>query len=107
LTDRQIDLLKKLEPLCREVRPYRDEVITLERGYEKSLDKIVDDEKEDSRPGKPTRRLPQKEAAVIGGIILVIAIIAIMTVKDTNKTTEMKDTNKTTKEYLQNRLKRD
>ena len=98
-TDRQIDLLKKLEPLCREVRPYRDEVITLERGYEKSLDKIDDDEKEESRPGKPTRRLPQMVAIGLG-IFLVLAIIAPKTEKDAK---EMKDTNKTTKEYLQNR----
>jgi hypothetical protein len=98
-TDRQIDLLKKLEPLCREVRPYRDEVITLERGYEKSLDKIDDDEKEESRPGKPTRRLPQMVAIGLG-IFLVLAIIAPKTEKNAK---EMKDTNKTTKEYLQNR----
>ena len=98
-TDRQIDLLKKLEPLCREVRPYRGEVITLERGYEKSLDKIDDDEKEESRRGKPTRRLPQMVAIGLG-IFLVLAIIAPKTEKNAK---EMKDTNKTTKEYLQNR----
>ena len=80
-------------------RPYRGEVITLERGYEKSLDKIDDDEKEESRRGKPTRRLPQMVAIGLG-IFLVLAIIAPKTEKNAK---EMKDTNKTTKEYLQNR----